>query len=113
MADRKFKGRPKIKLSRQWIFSLLILSLFALSILAFTSPVSEGIGQAESTATTAPTGQTSEPTETAITPTPDPEEMPPTPEEIGYTDGIIIWSTILIVILLIGTLRETIRREGR
>ena len=113
MGNPKFKGRPKFKLSKQWIFSLLILSLFALSILAFTSPVSEGMGQAESTATTVPTGQTSDSTETIVTPTQDPEEMPPTPEEIGYTDGIIIWSTILIVILLIGTLRETIRREGR
>ena len=113
MTDRKFMGRLKITISKQWIVSLIILSIFALSILAFTSPVSEGMGQAESTATSTPTGQTSDSAETAVTLTPDPEEMPPTPEEIGYTDGIIIWSTILIVILLIGTLRETIRREGR
>ena len=113
MADRKLTGRLKLKISKQWIVSLLILIIFAMSILAFTSPVSEGLGQAAATTTSAPTEQTSDSTETAVTPTPDPEEMPPTPEEIGYTDGIIIWSTILIVILLIGTLRETIRREGR
>lgn len=113
MPDRMFVGKLKFKISKQWIVSLLILIIFALSILAFTSPVSEGMGQAESMAASEPTGQTSESTETAVTPTPDSEEMPPTPEEIGYTDGIIIWSTILIIILLIGTLRETIRREGR
>ena len=104
---------PKFKHGKQWILFALVMVIFGLSILAFTSPVSEGMGQSESTPTLAPTGQTEDSTETAVTPTPDPEAMPPTPEEIGYTDGIIIWSTILIIILLIGTLRETTRREGR
>lgn len=106
--------RQKLKFVKQLILYLFVLVVFGLSILAFSSPVSEGLSQAESTATSAPIDQTSNPTEMAQTPTPDPEDMPPpTPEEIGYTDGIIIWSTILIIILLIGTLRETIRREGR
>lgn len=105
--------RPKFKLVKEWILCVFVLGVFALSILAFISPVSEGLGQAESTATSVPTDSTLNPTEMAQTPTPDSEEMPPTPEEIGYTDGIIIWSTILIIILLIGTLRETTQREGR
>lgn len=105
--------RPKFKLVKQWILFGFVLTFFGLSILAFTLPVAEGMGQAASTATVTPTSQAADLTETALTPTPDPEAIPPTPEEIGYTDGIIIWSTILIIILLMGTLRETVRREGR
>jgi hypothetical protein len=48
-----------------------------------------------------------------LTGTPEAELLPPTPEEIGYTDGIIFCSTVLVLILLVGTLRETMRREGR
>ena len=36
---------------------------------------------------------------------------PATPEEIGSTDGIILWSAILILILLVGTLRELLYQE--
>jgi hypothetical protein len=48
-----------------------------------------------------------------ITQTAEAETLPPTPEEIGYTDGIIFMSTLLILILLVGTLRETLRRKRR
>ena len=39
-------------------------------------------------------------------------DIPPTPDEIGYTDGIIFFATILVLILLVGTLREVIHRKG-
>ena len=48
-----------------------------------------------------------------MTQTAEQDAQPPTPEEIGYTDGIIFMSTLLILILLVGTLRETLRRKGR
>jgi hypothetical protein len=51
--------------------------------------------------------------DSALTSTAEMEDLPPTPEEIGYTNGIIFCSTVLVLILLVGTLRETIRREGR
>lgn len=111
--DHANMEKPKFKFAKQWILCVFILGVFGLSILAFTTPVSQGMGQAASTATLAPTDQTTESTDPALTPTPDPEAVPPTPEEIGYTNGIIIWSTILMIILIIGTLRETVRREGR
>ena len=111
--ELKDMERPKFTLPVRWILWVIVLGVFFLSFLAFTSPVSEGMGQAAPTATTAPADQTGDPTTPALTPTVDPEEMPPTPEEIGYTDGIIIWSTILMVILLLGTLQQTLRREGR
>ncbi len=80
----------------------LVLGVLVLSILAFFSPVSQGWQE------TTPT-----PTAYELTPTNETEAPPPTPEEIGYTDGIIFMSTLLILILLIGTLREILRRKGR
>ena len=46
-----------------------------------------------------------------LTQTAEVEALPPTPEEIGYTDGIIFMSTLLILILLLGTLREALWRK--
>ena len=98
----------------RWILILLVLGVLTVSILAFTSPVSQG-RQAATPSPTALEGQEiTEPT-TAInlTQTAEADAMPPTAEEIGYTDGIIFMSTVLILILLVATLRETIRRKGR
>jgi hypothetical protein len=107
-----FKG----KFDLRWILIVLVLGVFALLILAFISPVSQG-GQGSTPTPSVVSGNS------AVTPTPsgdlamtqtaEVDELPPTPEEIGYTDGIIFMSTLLILILLVGTLRETLRRKGR
>jgi flagellar basal body-associated protein FliL len=93
-----------------WILLLLVLGVLALSILAFNSPVSEGGQETAPTemSETDPGADAPEMTQTA-----EAETLPPTPEEIGYTDGIIFMSTLLILILLVGTLRETLRRKRR
>lgn len=106
--------KSEIKIQPQsilFMFSLLVLLiLFA----AFARPVYPlGLAStAQPTSTllidTDTTSDQGTLTSTLITQLP-----PPTPEEIGTTDGIIIWATILIVILLVGTLRETLRRRGK
>jgi len=99
MADpKKKRSFSKLKFSLHWVLFILTLGVLVLSSLVFIKPISQN-------------GST-------LTPTPfemmtATEELPPTPDEIGYTDGIIFFSTILVLILLVGTLRETIRREGR
>lgn len=111
MEDQKNELWSKFRLEPQYLiflFSLIILLVF---IVVFVRPVYP-----------APLDQTAEPTSSVstITPqvstdteiTPTPTSLPPTPEEIGYTDGIIFWATALVIILLVGTLRETLRRRG-
>ena len=111
MAPRKREDLQSKRIANlRWVLIALVLGVLVLSILAFISPVSEG-GQE-----TAPTEE--RPTVTGadapeMTQTAEVEALPPTPEEIGYTDGIIFMSTLLILILLVGTLRETLRRKGR
>lgn len=112
MGDQKNKLQPRFRFEPQYfifLFSLLILLAF---IVVFTRPVYPAslYQTAEPTSSvTTITPQAS--TDTEITPTPT--SMPPTPEEIGYTDSIIFWATALVVILLVGTLRETLRRKGK
>lgn len=96
-----------------WILYLLLVLVLTLSIMAFTSPISQN----NQAVTPSPTANAMDgevaPTSAALTATAEAETLPPTPEEIGYTDGIIFWSTILILILLIGTLREALRRKRK
>lgn len=98
--------------SLRWILIFLVLAVLTLSILAFISPVSQG-GQRPTPSPGAMEDQTAGETGEMLsaTQTAEAEALPPTPEEIGYTDGIIIMSTVLILILLLATLRETIRRK--
>lgn len=109
--ENKNRLRSKFRLEPQYfifLFSLIILLAF---IVVFARPVYP-----------APLDQTSEPTYTTNAETPQatvdseiiptPTSLPPTPEEIGFTDGIIFWATVLVIILLVGTLRETLRRKG-
>jgi len=91
-----------------FLFSLLILLVF---IVAFVRPVFPTPLTKTEGPTLSPIAETPQMTEASeITPTPT--SLPPTPEEIGYTDGIIFWATVLVIILLVGTLRETLRRKG-
>ena len=98
--------------SFKWGIVILILAVLFLASFAFGH--SNGV---EST----PTVQTEDlleetATETAlatdsVTGTIEPE-IPPTPDEIGYTDGIIFFATILVLILLVAVLREVVYRKG-
>jgi len=102
----------KGKFKPVWILFILVLGVVALSILALLSPIAERSGMLDSTLTPFTSDEAGEETETTnqvITPTP--EQAPPTVEEIGNTNGIILWSTILVLILLVGTLRETLHRN--
>ena len=100
--------RPPSKLgpASHWILFALVLIVIALSTLAFTSPIS----QEERDLTATPLELTTH--DDGIVPgeslSLEPEAIPRTEEDIGYTDGIIIWSTVLVLIILIATLRETI-----
>ena len=105
--------RESLQFRSHWILFVLVLAVVGLSILAFNSPVSQN----PQNTTLSPTSRsTSEPgtatAEAVLTLTPEGTTLPPTPEEIGYTNGIILWSTILILILLAGTLRAALYRKG-
>jgi len=114
VADRK-RPHPfsKLQFSLNWLLFSLTLGVLILSSLAFVRPIS----QKSQLLTPSQTALTA--VEVTLTPgsantvTAEIEESPPTPEEIGTTNGIIFCSTILVLILLVGTLRETIRRKGR
>ncbi|MEA3327822.1 MAG: hypothetical protein U9R53_11050 [Chloroflexota bacterium] len=104
---KKFRFKP------QWILFIVVLGVIALSVLALLSPIAERSGILDSTLTPCPTNDAGTLTESINqTITPTLEQAPPTVEEIGNTNGIILWSTILVLILLVGTLRETLHRKG-
>ena len=110
---KKYNTRIKLKIWPHGILLVLVLSVISLSLLAFIHPVAHGAAQVSPS-------QTPLATETGglATQSTDQNEIqetlpPPTPDEIGSTNGIIFWSTVLILILLIGTLRETIHRKGQ
>jgi hypothetical protein len=112
--DRK-EYNPKIKL-KIWphgILLVLVLGVISLSLLAFIHPVAHGAAQVAPTQT--PLATAAEGLATQSTDQNEAQETlsPPTPDEIGSTNGIIFWSTVLILILLVGTLRETIHRKGQ
>lgn len=112
MRDQKNKLQPRFRFEPQYfifLFSLLILLAFVVVFArpVYPAPLSQTAEPTSSVSTMTP--QT--PSDTEITPTPT--SLPPTPEEIGYTDSIIFWATALVIILLVGTLRETLRRRGK
>jgi hypothetical protein len=96
-----------------WILIVLVIGVLILATLAFLRPIAGSgptVTPADTTASLTPEGvqetlATGDQTSTAT-------ETPPSPEDIGYTDGIIFCSSVLVLILLVGTLREVIRRRG-
>jgi hypothetical protein len=95
-----------------WLLFAMIVAILILAVLALRSPISQPIGER----TMVPTLD-AEATEVSpdATPAPvviimEPEDFL-NPEEIGHTDGIIFWSTMLLLIVVIGTLREAILRN--
>ena len=113
MAGKAFKI-GKFKFWPHYVFLILMLGVITLSIMAFIQPI---LVQPEETKAPVQTETLSEMqlTETASDVAAQTQQAlpPPTPDEIGSTTGIIIWATILILILLIGTLRETLYRKGK
>ncbi len=98
--------------SFKWELVILILSVLILASFAFGRPNGQEAITASPTATlmtNAETGTATVNNTTTETVTPD---IPPSPDEIGYTDGIIFFATILVLILLVATLREVIHRKG-
>ena len=95
-----------------WTLLAMIVVIVIIAVLALRSPISQPIGER----TMVPTLD-STPSETSLTATPEPvviilePEDFLNPEEIGHTDGIIFWSTMLLLIVVVATLRETILRK--
>jgi hypothetical protein len=95
-----------------WTLAVMLVVVLIIAVLVLRSPISQPIGER----TMVPTLATM-PSEEDLSVTPEPEviilgqEDFLDPEEIGHTDGIIFWSTVLMLIVLIGTLRETILRK--
>lgn len=98
--------------SLKWVLVVLIMGVLLLASFALGREGMDGSLFPTPTETlitvtltqTIPTG-TGTPSE--VTP-----DIPPQPHEVGYTDGIIFFATILVLILLIGTLREVVHRKG-
>ncbi|MDY6873739.1 MAG: hypothetical protein SVR81_07220 [Chloroflexota bacterium] len=101
------------QLGPYWILIALVIGVLILATLTFLRPIAgsgPNVTPADTTASLTPQGAA----ETEVTGelTPTATEAPPTPEDIGYTDGIIFCSSVLVLILLVGTLREVVRRRG-
>jgi len=95
-----------------WTLLVMIFIIIVLAFMAFRSPISQPVGERVITVTVTPA-----PLEEEMETTPEPEVivLEPDdfldPEEIGHTDGIILWSTVLLLIVVAATLRETILRK--
>lgn len=95
-----------------WTLVGMMIVVVVLAVLALRSPISQPIGERVITLTV-----TSASPDDSLTATPEneaivlqPEDFLD-PEEIGHTGNIIFWSTVLLLILLVGTFRETILRK--
>ena len=96
----------------QWILLVLVIGVMIITSVAFMEPISKA--NVAPTATADMVGYAvgdGTPENVAPTPSVTPTE-PPSAEEVGYTDGIILCSSVLVLILLVGTLRETLRRRN-
>ncbi len=103
---------PKSNHRQHWPLVGLIIIVLAVSMLAFQSPIAQDRGETTPQADEMPVDilildDTGYPAES-----PNAEGQPMAPEEIGYTDGIIFWSTVLVLILLMATIREMMHRKG-
>ena len=106
------KPNRKFKLNSWWVLLVLLAVVLLLSILALNSPVSQRAEEATPSLTAeADIDQSAGTPDTATAYPAEGTLEPLTSEEIGTTDGIILWSTILILILLVGTLRELLYQK--
>jgi hypothetical protein len=113
MAGRK-KGRwfAKVKSGNNWFILILVMGVLIISSLAFLQPRSTDAAETTPSPVASPSMEENGTAVIMETADVEVEEAPPTPMEIGYTDGIIFFSSVLVLIVLVGTLRETIRRKG-
>jgi hypothetical protein len=104
--------RPKKMINPQKIAAVLLLGITLLSIMVFRSvfTVAAQSDSQELTSTPAPEEADVTPDGTLLQPQ---VTRTPRPEEVGSTTGIIIWGTALILILVAGTLLQTLRRKGQ
>lgn len=97
-----------------WVLVVVLVLVIVLAVFSWRSPISQPTGERMITLTV-----TSGSPDQGLVLTPQPElillgpEDFLNPEEIGHTDGIILWGTVLMLILLLATLRETIRRKKK
>jgi hypothetical protein len=97
-----------------WMLVGMMVVVVVLAVLALRSPISQPTGERMITLTV-----TSASPEDNLTATPEPAVivLQPEdfldPEEIGHTGNIIFWSSVLLLILLVGTFRETILRKTK
>ena len=92
----------RIWLSAHITLIVLVVIVLSMTVLAWVTPdasnvfvqnTTDTLGNVELTATTTPILETEESQLTS-------------PEEVGYMDGVIFCGTILVLMLLLGTLRE-------
>jgi hypothetical protein len=91
----------------------LVIGVMIITSIAFIQPLSQGgvTPTPELATLVSPAAETTQ-EGMDLTPTVTPTE-PPSAEEVGYTDGIILCSSVLVLILLVGTLRETLHRRNQ
>ena len=102
---------PQKRAGGQYLIFILVLGVLFLSTLAFVRPISQEAVTPTSEITPSVTPEEAGLSGESIPLETETDEPPPTPEEVGYTDLIIFCSTVLVLILLVGTLREMIRRK--
>lgn len=112
MANLPEGAQQPIGTKPQWVLVALVLVVMIIGSLAFFQPTAQGTSTPAATITSVP-AQGEVLSSTTPTPADEPVRPAPTQEEIGYTDGIIFCSSVLVLILLVGTLRETIRYRRR
>lgn len=115
MPDREqVKKSFKLRFFPHGILLILILSVIFLSVMAFINPAAQDVTPTPSPFSTTSAADVQEnATQSFEGAGTDEPVAPPSPEEVGSTDSIIIWSTVLILILIIGTLRETILHKDQ
>jgi len=113
MTGRK-KNRLKLrfKLGPHWLLLVMVMGVLILTSLAFLRSESLEVVESTPSQTATESTQIGETLDSTMTQEMEAESSSPTSEEVGYTDGIIFFSSILVLILLVGTLRETVRREN-
>ncbi len=112
MPLREIKPKPsRRRFGPQWALMVLVLGVMIITSITFIHPerqISAASGLASTASVTADVDETELAPDLLET---NVNSLPPTPEEIGYTDGIIFCSSVLVLILLVATLRETLRQK--
>lgn len=112
MPLREIKPKPaRQRFGPHWFLMILVLGVMILTSVAFIHPNQKANATTSPSSTASVTPDTDE---TELSPdvlVTEAEALPPTPEEIGYTDGIIFCSSVLVLILLVATLREALWRK--